>query len=265
VTQISEAVEKRFTLSSKSAANIGFCASVAGRWSNQQFIAIIFIRARQASLDFCLLPCTFLSLFSSGYGQTEFYSHTCTKPCSLAVILNNIPLLMKSKLQLLCVLTLIAFSSQGQVTDTTKHKDIILKRSFCLLTGYSLGTYSYVDIGFSKNSNTTIGYHPFSSAYFASTEIKLGDKLILGPKIGGWIAGGSSAMVLGLNMIYYTDFDNGSLVLRPEIGFGVDKLKLVYGYNANLTKYRLERINKHLVGLAYCFKLKKLKDKIRKK
>ena len=81
----------------------------------------------------------------------------------------------------------------------------------------------------------------------------------------GWIAGGSSAFALGLNMIYYTDFDNGSLVFRPEIGFGLDKFKLVYGYNANLTKNRLDRINKNLVGLTYCFKLKQLKDKIRQR
>ena len=183
----------------------------------------------------------------------------------LAVILKDLPLLMKNKFQLLYILTIIAFSSQAQETDTTKLKDIILKRSFCLLTGYSLGTYSYADFGFSKNSNTTVGYHPFSSAYFASTEIKLGDKLIIGPKIGAWIAGGSSAMVIGLNMIYYTDFDNGNLVFRPEIGFGVNNFKLVYGYNANLTKDRLNRINKNLVGLTYCFKLKQLKDKTRSK
>ena len=172
---------------------------------------------------------------------------------------------MKNKILSLFILTSIAFFSKAQVTDTTKHKDVILKRSFCLLTGFSLGTYSYADIGVSKNSNTTIGYHPFSSAYFASTEIKLSDKVIIGPKIGGWIAGGSSAMVIGLNMIYYTDFDNGSLVFRPEIGFGVKNFKLVYGYNANLTRNRLDRINKNLVGLTYCFKLKQLKDKIRGK
>jgi hypothetical protein len=172
---------------------------------------------------------------------------------------------MKDKIQLLFFLSICSFSSIAQVTDTTKHKDIIVKRTLCLLTGYSLGAYSYADIGFSKNSTTAIGYHPFSSAYFASTEIKLGNKLIIGPKIGGWIAGGSSAMAIGLNMIYYTDFDNSSLVFRPEIGFGLEKFKLIYGYNANLTNYRLDRINKHLVGLTYCFKLKQLKDKIRSK
>ena len=112
-------------------------------------------------------------------------------------------------------------------------------------------------------SSTTIGHHPFSSAYFASTEIKLGDKFIVGPKIGVWATGGSGGMAIGLNMIYYTDFDNSNLVFRPEIGFGLDKFKLVYGYNVKLTKNGLDRINKNLVGLTYCFKLKQLKDKIR--
>ena len=178
--------------------------------------------------------------------------------------IKNLPLLMKNKFQLLFILTTVTYSLQAQVTDTIKQKEIVLKKTFCLLTGYSLGTYSYADIGFAKMSSTTIGHHPFSSAYFASTEIKLGDKFIIGPKIGGWIAGGSSAFALGLNMIYYTDFDNGSLVFRPEIGIGFDNFKLVYGYNANLASYRLDRINKNLVGLTYCFKLKQLKDKIKR-
>ena len=128
-----------------------------------------------------------------------------------------------------------------------------------------MGTYSYADIGFTKMSNALLGYHSFSFASFVSTEIKLGGKFIIGPKIGVWAAGGSGAMAIGLNMIYYTDFDNSALVFRPEIGFGIQNFKLVYGYNANLTKYRLDRINKNLVGLTYCFKLKQLKDKIRSK
>ena len=172
---------------------------------------------------------------------------------------------MKNKFQLFFTLTIVSFSLHAQITDTTKHKGIILKRSFCLMTGYSYGKYSYADIGFAKLSSTTLGNHPFSSAYFASTEIKLGDKFIIGPKIGIWAAGGSGAIAIGLNMIYYTDFDNSTLVFRPEIGFGIQNFKLVYGYNANLTNYRLDRINKNLVGLTFCFKLKQLKEKIRSK
>ena len=121
----------------------------------------------------------------------------------MAVILKNFPLPIKNKFQLLFILTIVSFSLQAQVTDTAKHKDIILKRSFCLLSGYSLGTYNYADIGFAKLRSTTFGYHPFSSAYFASTEIKLGDKLIIGQKVGVWAAGGSGALALGLNDLLY--------------------------------------------------------------
>jgi len=53
------------------AGNIGFAARLAGRWSNEHFIAINFIWAGQTLLNFCLLTFTFLSLCSSGSGQDE--------------------------------------------------------------------------------------------------------------------------------------------------------------------------------------------------
>ncbi len=171
---------------------------------------------------------------------------------------------MKMKLQLLLLLTIFYFSAHGQVTDTTKAREIIVKRSVGLLTGVTFGKNTFFDIGVSKNSNTVVGHHPFSSAYFASTELKFGDKFILGPKIGAWAAGGVSGMALGLNMIYYTDFDNASLVFRPEIGFGFQRFKIVYGYNAILTRHKLEEVNRNLGSVIYCFRIKKLSDKIRR-
>jgi hypothetical protein len=63
--------------------------------------------------------------------------------------------------------------------------------------------------GVSKNSNTVVGHHPFSTAYFASTELKFGNKFIIEPKLGAWAAGGAGGIAMGLNMIYYTYFDNG--------------------------------------------------------
>ena len=169
------------------------------------------------------------------------------------------------QLRLLPLLTIVFFSAQGQVTDTTKAREIIVKRSVGLLTGVTFGKNTFIDIGISRNSNTVIGHHPFSSAYFASTELKLGDKFIIGPKVGAWAAGGVGGIAMGLNMIYYTDFDNASLVFRPEIGFGFQSFKLVYGYNAILTRHKLDGINRSLGGVIYCFRFKGLKDKIRSK
>jgi hypothetical protein len=64
---------------------------------------------------------------------------------------------------------------------------------------------------------------------------------------------------MGLNIIYYTDFDKASVVFRPEIGLGIEKAKLVYGYNWKFNK-PFDGINKHLAGLTYSFTLKRLKS-----
>lgn len=168
---------------------------------------------------------------------------------------------MRNTFKLLIFCTLVSCSSQAQETDTSQHNSVNIKRSVCLLTGYSLETYSYAEIGVAKLSSTTAGHHPLTTAAFIGTEINLGNKFIAGPKVGVWASGGAGAMALGINMIYYTNFNKGSLVFRPEVGFGLGQFKLVYGYNAMLSKYRLDRINKNLVGLTYCFKVKQLKDR----
>ena len=58
-------------LSMNNCPQLGFAARLAGRWNNGHFIAINFIWAGQASLNFCRLTFIFISLFSSGSGQDE--------------------------------------------------------------------------------------------------------------------------------------------------------------------------------------------------
>jgi len=169
------------------------------------------------------------------------------------------------QLRFLPILTFFFFSAQAQVAASLQAREIIVKRSVGLLTGVVFGKNTFIDIGISKNSNTVVGHHPFSSAYFVSTEVKPSDKFIIGPKIGAWAAGGVGGIAMGLNMIYYTDFDKASLVFRPEVGFGFQRFKLVYGYNAILTTHKLAGINRSLGGVVYCFRFKRLKDKVRRK
>jgi hypothetical protein len=38
-------------------------------------------------------------------------------------------------------------------------------------------------------------------------------------------------LAIGLNVIYITDFNQGSFIVRPEVGVGVFIGRLVYGYN----------------------------------
>lgn len=162
--------------------------------------------------------------------------------------------------QLFLFTIVYCLSVNGQTADTSLQKEIIIERSLNLLAGISFGKNVFADIGVSRNNNAIVGYHPFSTAYFLSTEIKPGERFIIGPKAGAWIAGGSGAMAIGINMIYYTDFDNNSWAFRPEIGFGFDNFKLVYGYNAILSKYKLPGINRHLGSFVCYFKIKQLKS-----
>ena len=83
--------------------------------------------------------------------------------------------------------------------------------------------------------------------------------MVIGPKIGAWIAGGSGGMAMGLNLIYYTNFDQSSLRIRPEIGMGFGRFKVVYGYNIPLYNKAFEGINKSNLGIALLFSIKHLK------
>ncbi|MFT3907994.1 MAG: hypothetical protein QM737_01100 [Ferruginibacter sp.] len=144
---------------------------------------------------------------------------------------------------------------QCQVKDTGSwHHRSFYKKDFSLLVGYSQGKYSFADIGFAINKYGA-NRHPFTGTYFISNEIKIGKNTIIGPKTGIWVGGGVG---MGLNFIYYTDFHKSSFVFRPEYGIAIEKVKFVYGYNWNWTK-SLHGISKHLVGLTYCFTLKRLK------
>lgn len=122
-----------------------------------------------------------------------------------------------------------------------------------LLIGYNQGYYGFAEIGLELNKEGASGIHNIDVSYIVSNEIKFGNKTTIGPKIGFWVAAGPAA---GLNLIYYTNFNQTSLVLRPEIGFGVTKLKLVYGYNLKLTD-GLTNINQSQVNFTICLNFAK--------
>ncbi len=148
----------------------------------------------------------------------------------------------------------INFSAQS------KKDSLKIERQIAVLTGVNFWKNSlFADIGLAKYKNSTDGHHPFSSAYFISTEINLltGKNFIIGPKIGGWVSGGAGAITLGTNLIYYTDFKNSNLYFRPEIGIGVVRFKIVYGYNVRITNNLLDGIPKNNIGIVYLIPAKK--------
>jgi len=157
----------------------------------------------------------------------------------------------------LCYVFVLLFSSTflyAQRADTVSGSS--LKKELCLLTGVGYSKHAFIDLGVSSNRFGTIGHHPFASAFFASSELHFGSKIVIGPKVGAWASGGVGGIAMGVNMIYYSDFEKGSLVFKPEIGFGQSKFKLTYGYNARLTNTSFDRIPKNVVEATYCFRLK---------
>ncbi len=75
---------------------------------------------------------------------------------------------------------------------------------------------------------------------------------IVAPKLNVWmngyffLAGGN----IGLNGIYYVSGDKTNFVIRPEIGLGLLKVFLNYGYNIHLAD-DFPGINKHTFTLTY--------------
>lgn len=162
---------------------------------------------------------------------------------------------------LLLILTLSTFAQaqdtipstpKYQTTDTTHKEEMAL----CLVVGYNVWAYHFGEIGFSVAHSKQEGYETVGTNIYLTSEIKLDNQLMLGPKAGIWI--GSSTGGLGLNTTYYTDLDQGALCIKPEMGIGMSRFKLTYGYNFNLTNKEFNRFNKHVISLNLSLDLLKL-------
>lgn len=115
-----------------------------------------------------------------------------------------------------------------------------------VLLGYNLGHSSYGELGFALHSTF---HHMLFVTKFIGSEFRMGGSdFIIGPKLGFYYGMGIG---IGLNAIYYTNLEEGSLVFRPEIGTTVAGVKIFYGYNWKLTNSDFKGINSHQLGIAF--------------
>jgi hypothetical protein len=165
---------------------------------------------------------------------------------------------------------MLSLAAGAQETDSSynAHNPTVVN-SIDVVTGFSIGRYSkFVELGVAKSESKFMRVASTFTNIFASVEMKIDDlvsgksdeKFMMGPKVGAWIAGGCSAMAMGANMIYYTNFSGGTLVFRPEIGFGHLNFKIVYGYNISLTK-RLHMVDRSVFSALFSIRVKKLNSK----
>ncbi len=127
-----------------------------------------------------------------------------------------------------------------------------------LLLAANLGHYTYAELGLAGIHVAWYDQRASAIALSASSEIRIQNgQTIIGPKIAAWFTSATCG-VGGVSTIYYTDFQTGSLVLRPEIGIGFAGIKATYGYNWQIVNYSFGGINRHLFSLTVCLDLIKL-------
>tara|TARA_Y100000589_G_C26833673_1_gene499057 strand:- start:63 stop:578 length:516 start_codon:yes stop_codon:yes gene_type:complete len=137
--------------------------------------------------------------------------------------------------------------------DTTYNQET----AFCAVIGYNVWAYHFAELGFAIAHSEVQGMQTVGTNIYLTTEIKLDNQLMIGPKIGIWSGTGLGG--LGINMTYFTDLEEGALCIKPEMGFGLSRFKLSYGYNFNLTNKEFKRFNSHVIGLNVSLDLFKLK------
>jgi len=96
----------------------------------------------------------------------------------------------------------------------------------------------------------------FSSTMNYGTEFAYNNELILAPKIQGRFH--ITFFNTSLAALFYSNLNKKyAFKIRPEIGVGLWKFDLNYGYNIGIITNNLSSINKHIFSFRYYFNLKK--------
>lgn len=158
----------------------------------------------------------------------------------------------------------IGQSSEESLIDSLEWYDVDLQTDLSFFVGVSnnFSNGFMADLGVGINQYGSVGFHAHAVALVLSTEFSLNQKndLIFGPKLSTWIAGGVGGMAMGINFIYYKGPNDQSLVFRPEVGFGMGRYKLVYGYNLPFKKNNDLDLARHHLTFAYLIKVWKMKE-----
>lgn len=177
---------------------------------------------------------------------------------TLAGIFNMERCIINKNLFFILLIFYVPVRGQTDSSEYNYYNSIDMEKHFSLFTGAGIQRSVLLDLGLSLNEYGRVGYHPFAKAVYISSEIVFQSKLIIGPKIGIYVGGGSGGMAMGLMLIDYTDFKNSTYYFRPEIGMGVMMVKLTYGYNIRLNKTDPFNVNRHNFSINILFSLKKI-------
>lgn len=126
---------------------------------------------------------------------------------------------------------------------------------------YSFGEHNernfhLIDIGI--NQTNFGGRHGSGLQYGMGTEIGLNtERFVVGPKISGVLY--HMGIVIGTELVTYTDFNNWTLRLVPFIGIGGEKGRLTINPHVILTNKKFRPVNEGLLNFTFNLNLKSKK------
>jgi hypothetical protein len=129
---------------------------------------------------------------------------------------------------------------------------VYTQKQTALLTAGNFGANGYAEVGYAKNYNIVGTHLPLANGYYFSAEVRPGDNFIVAPKAGVWT---SCIVAVGANAMYYTNFNEGSLCLRPEIGLNILNFRLMWGYNIPLTNKDMKGVNGSNLSVSLSWRL----------
>jgi hypothetical protein len=134
-------------------------------------------------------------------------------------------------------------ASYRRTSDTIRHQ-----KDISLVTGLHFGKYIYAEVGLARTWVQSSRRGMGGSAAGISCEIQIGKDILVAPKLSYSIAGATATMA-EVNVLYYTDFNNGTFVFRPAGGFGLPHIRLLYGYNVRFGNKRMTGISSNVVSI----------------
>lgn len=130
-----------------------------------------------------------------------------------------------------------------------------VKKELVTVVGYHGARMHFLEGGIGINTHGRVGHHPSAFTRYLGCEIMADRSLVIAPKVALWMCGGTA---FAMNLLYYTDLNEATLVFRPEMGVGLSRFKLTYGYNCRLVNKSFDQLNRHSVTLSIAINLKTL-------
>ena len=149
----------------------------------------------------------------------------------------------------LLIITTVKTFGQVDTVDVSFEDSVVTTIDKNFLMGYSGWCQQGIELGFGKTSSYIGNPHGAIWGHSYGAEFYFFPEFAFGPKISGFIGGGS-VLPVQLDLIYLTSFNKDALFLRGSIGIIVRKFKVLYGRNLNLFCNNFNLLSKHNISVA---------------